>query len=215
MIENFLHFIGPRLRRGFEPKTILDLGCCSGEQSVELAVAFPNADVHAFECSPDVLRLASENFTASGIGMRLQLHSVAVDCETGEREFWVADPTINCGAGSFFVSTGHERIQPLNQGAIKVTTTRLDEWAVSEGITRFDLVWADLQGAELAAFWGMGELLLTVEAAHVEVAFQELYRGQPLLDEVRSYLQTFGLRLWVVIHDASGYFGDAIFIRDV
>jgi FkbM family methyltransferase len=214
MIEHFLHFVRMTGRVYPEPMTILDLGCCTGDQSVELAKAFPKATIHAFECNPDVLPLAADTLRQASLGQRLHLHAYAVDVRTGERDFWKSDPEVNKGAGSFLVSTGHEALQPLRQQLIQVPSIRLDEWAAAAGIARFDLVWADLQGAELGAFLGMGEMLITVELAHVEVAFRELYRGQPLIDDVRRYFMTFGLRLWAVIHDRSGYFGDAIFVRD-
>ena len=214
MIEHFLHFLQASNLRHFEPRTILDLGCCTGEQSVELANAFPMAEVHAFECSEDAISFARVTFSQGELGQRVRLHPLAVDRQAGYREFWLADPSVNMGAGSFFRSTGHETLQPLNQRRVSVPAVRLDEWAAQHGIERFDLVWADLQGAELLAFQGMGELLRTIRAAQVEVSFRELYAGQPLIDDVRAYLESFGLRMWVVLYDVSGYFGDAIFIRD-
>jgi len=77
-----------------------------------------------------------------------------------------------------------------------------------------DFMKVDIEGAELLAFQGMGVLLRTIRAAHIEVSFRELYADQPLIDEVRNYLESFGLRMWVLLYDVSGYFGDAIFIRD-
>jgi FkbM family methyltransferase len=213
MIEHFLHFLKASHLRDFQPQTILDLGCCTGEQSIELATAFPSATVHAFECSPDALPLAAETFARADLGDRVQLHPRAVDRQSGPREFWLADPAVNRGAGSFYRSTGHEDLQPLNQRPVTVQAVRLDQWAAEHGVEQFDLIWADLQGAELLAFQGMGDLLKSVEAAHVEVTFRELYRGQPLAADVQAYLEQFRLRLWVVIHDISGYFADAIFIR--
>jgi FkbM family methyltransferase len=213
MIEHFLHFLNASHLRDFQPQTILDLGCCTGAQSVELATAFPTATVHAFECSPDALPLAAETFARAEFGNRVILHPFAVDRRAGTREFWAADPTINGGAGSLYRSTGHEELQPLNQRRTTVSAIRLDEWAAENGVEHVDLVWADLQGAELRALEGMGELLHGVEAVHVEVTFRELYAGQPLFDEVRNYLERFRLRLWVLLYDITGYFGDAIFIR--
>lgn len=213
MIEHFLHFLQSSHLRDFQPQTILDLGCCTGAQSVELANAFPGATVHAFECSPDALPVTAATFENLDLGQRVRLHPYAVDRQTGPRDFWLADPDINTGAGSFFRSTGHEELQPLNQRRVNVWAVRLDEWAAQNSIERFDLVWADLQGAELLALEGMGDLLWSVEAAHIEVTFRELYARQPLVDDVRSYLDRFGLRLWATIHDVTGYFGDAIFVR--
>lgn len=50
----------------------------------------------------------------------------------------------------------------------------------------------DLQGAELKALKGMGELLRQFKYAYIEVNEDQLYRGCPLVGEVDNYLARYG-----------------------
>ena len=50
----------------------------------------------------------------------------------------------------------------------------------------------DLQGAELLALRGMGDLLHRFSYAYIEVNEKELYKGCPLVKEIDDYLAAFG-----------------------
>jgi len=50
----------------------------------------------------------------------------------------------------------------------------------------------DLQGAELLALRGLGEMLWWFEYVYVEVNERELYQGCPLVREIDDYLSRFG-----------------------
>lgn len=52
----------------------------------------------------------------------------------------------------------------------------------------------DLQGAELLAMQGMGEVLRRFKYAYVEVNRDELYKGCPMVEEVDEFLAKFGFR---------------------
>ena len=53
----------------------------------------------------------------------------------------------------------------------------------------------DLQGAELLALQGMGDLLNGVRYVHTELSFRAMYTGQALFADVHSYLHTRGFGL--------------------
>ena len=71
----------------------------------------------------------------------------------------------------------------------------------------------DLQGAELLALRGMGDMLRTVRAIQLEITYRELYHGQLMWPEVRKFLESRGFRLVDEWPDVCGYFGDAVFVR--
>jgi len=50
-----------------------------------------------------------------------------------------------------------------------------------------------LQGAELHALRGMGELLHRFDHAYVEVNVKQLYQGCPFVSQIDDYLRGFGL----------------------
>ena len=78
---------------------------------------------------------------------------------------------------------------------ITVHVTRLDQWAASRNLTHLDFLWLDLQGMELAALAGCGNLLSTVRAIHCEVQNIPLYAGAPLYPEISQWLQSRGFRV--------------------
>jgi hypothetical protein len=56
-----------------------------------------------------------------------------------------------------------------------VECTTLASAAAALGIARVDLIWMDLQGAELLALQGMGDLLNGVRYVHTELSFRAMY----------------------------------------
>jgi FkbM family methyltransferase len=206
LIDRFLKSVPGNLS---ESPIILDIGSNTGEQAREFAVQFSNARIFAFEARPQSAELIRRNVEANP---RIQVIEAAVHEFDGETDFHAVDDK-NPGASSLFVGSGVQSIHPIRQTSIRVPALRLDTWANRTGIERFDLVWMDLQGAELLALRGMGEMLATVRAIQLEITYRELYHGQVMWPEVRRYLEDHGLRLVDEWPDVCGYFGDAVFIR--
>jgi FkbM family methyltransferase len=75
---------------------------------------------------------------------------------------------------------------------ILVKVTKLAEWAEANHVLRVDFLWLDLQGMELAALKGCGDLLSGVHAIHCEVQNIELYSRSPLYADLSSWLKSRG-----------------------
>jgi SAM-dependent methyltransferase len=60
----------------FRPKRILDLGCSAGGASVAYAASFPDAEVHAVDAGPAILRYAHAR--AEALGVRVHFHQMDV-----------------------------------------------------------------------------------------------------------------------------------------
>jgi FkbM family methyltransferase len=106
----------------------------------------------------------------------------------------------NGGQSSSFLELGtHKEAHPTVKYTrqVRLKTIRVDTLFKQEQITLEKGQWflnADLQGAELLALKGMGELLRRFDWAYVEVNIAQLYKGCPLVSEVDSYLLNFGLQ---------------------
>jgi FkbM family methyltransferase len=139
----------------------------------------------------------------------LVLHGVAWSVSGEKREFNIAS---NGQSSSLYGMTKHRDYYPgiAEMGSIEVTTTRLDD-LVPEG-SRFDFVNLDIQGAELDALKGLGELLAEVDWIYSEVNREELYAGIPLVAELDAYLRSFGFRRVVTVWTDAGW-GDALYSR--
>ncbi len=68
----------------------------------------------------------------------------------------------------------------------------------------------DVQGFELCALRGMRDTLARADYVHAEVSFVELYRGQPLADEVIAFLRLRRFRLAGIHNLTAGPTGEAV-----
>ncbi len=193
-----------------EPRVILDVGARFCRTSVTFARKYPNAKVFAFEANPESFQTCQRKARSRG---NLAVTFGAVHQFDGEVTFY-QDNNGNPGASSLFRRI-RKSDHPTTRGQaeIKVPAMRLDTWAKKHSVDRFDLVWMDLQGAELLALQGMGDLLDTVAALYLEVEFVPLYHGQPLFGEVDRFLVNRGFECLEAWKKKHGRFGDAAYIR--
>jgi SAM-dependent methyltransferase len=61
---------------GFQPQRILDLGCSAGGASVAYAASFPQAELHAVDAGPAILRYAHAR--AEALGVAVHFHQMDV-----------------------------------------------------------------------------------------------------------------------------------------
>jgi FkbM family methyltransferase len=194
-----------------DAKIILELGSRDGIQAIELAELWPAARVYAFECNPAALAACRRNLAGHD---RITLVEMAVAEQDGPIPFHpIAN---NAGASSVLVPSGdYDSVEWYNLGqAVTVPATRVDSWAAANGISTVDVVWADLQGYELAALRGMGAMLSGVRLANLELELRPIYEGQPLLPEIVAHMQAQGLALAEFHSNAPHHWwGDGIFVR--
>lgn len=194
MIEKFANHILDKSK----DYIIFDIGSRDCEQSIEFYKAFPNAKIYAFECNPNTLELCKRNIQA--YSDRIQLIEGAVCDYDGDITFYPINQkkTIttwndgNPGASSLFKSNGKYTVEKYVQDEIKVNAHRLDTIMQKYNIPRVDIIWMDLQGAELLAMKGMGEHLDRVSYIHTEVSHKEMYTGQVMYAELNNFIVSKG-----------------------
>jgi FkbM family methyltransferase len=126
--------------------------------------------------------------------------------------------TNNNGQSSSFLPFGtHATVHPdvtvVRQ--ISVTTIRLDKLLKDNNldIADYDFINIDIQGAELFALRGFGELLKKVKYAYLEVNEKELYKGCALLPQIDEYMKEYGFeRVDIKMAGDTGW-GDAFYIQ--
>ena len=200
--------IPPRILRkllNVEPTSVLHVGAHKAEELplyrqaqfgptvwVEAQADLINALRKTVESSGDVVVHACA-WSESGIPMTLQIS--------------------NNGESSSLFDLGTHRTEHPNICMVreeKVVTSRLRD-AVPSGYG-FDFVNLDIQGAELEALKGMGDLLDSVRWVYTEVNREELYIGIPRVDELTEWLGRRGLARACVAWTKHNW-GDALFIR--
>lgn len=124
----------------------------------------------------------------------------------------------NGGQSSSFLEFGtHKQEHPTVHfvGRVTMLTKRLDNLLKKHQLEIGEnwFLNADLQGVELLALKGMGDLLHRFKYAYIEVNEKHLYKGCSLIKEMDDYLAGYGLTRRETKMTSSGW-GDALFIRD-
>ena len=136
-----------------EIDTIFELGSRDGLDALELQKYF-QAQVYAWECNPDSIKLCRQNLSQTTI----QLVEKAVWSKNQMIKFFPITNG-NIGASSAYEINSDYPHEILIQKEIEVEAVRIDSFYQD----KIDLVAMDLQGAELEALKGMGDLLSTTK----------------------------------------------------
>ncbi len=211
LFQDILGYINPN-----SVNVVLDVGSRDAKEAITMKEVFPKAQVYAFECNPPAIKLCEQNI---GNLADIILVPKAVSDVNGKIDFFAIDPEKsitrqsdgNIGASSLFIANPAFPHEKYYQNKITVESITLERWAEEVGVRDIDILWIDLQGAELKAFQGMGPLLSRTKIIFTEVEFKEMYLGQPLFSEVDRYLTANGFYL-LKLHP-SDWFGNALYVR--
>lgn len=205
---------------GRDEWVVYDIGANDAGSGIAYARAFPNCRVELFEAHPEVAQIARARLAAAGLADRAKLYEFAASNADGVAQFHVSSQPDAAGwrkrvsdSSSLLEPAKHTELHPNIAFAetIEVPTRRLDEWLVESGAKPPQFIHMDVQGAELMVLEGLGAALEHVEAIWLEVERVELYKGQPLVDDVNRFLGSNGFELAI---DAVGYsFDNQLWLR--
>lgn len=174
---------------------VLDLGAHDGSDSEELALLFPGGHVWAFEAQSDLygkLRRRLENYPNA-----TAIHA-AVNDTNGVVTFHQSSGG-SFGSGSILVPTGHLDSHPTvvfqSRDRELVPALSLKSFLSEAEVPKVDLIWMDLQGAELLALRGLGNFLANVSVIYTEVSSIPLYKGASTYAQLQSFLSGFGFKV--------------------
>ena len=196
-------------------RTIVEAGARDCSETLDFHHAFPGARIFAFECNPATLPACRS--AVKGLE-RVRLIEKAVSDREGTVRFYPTDParTItkhahgNPGASSLFRAREDYPHETYVQNEIEVECTTLGRLMREENVASIDLLWMDIQGAELLALKGLGERLRNVKLIHLEGEFIPIYEGQPLLADVHRLLHAHGFG-FLGYTSYSRYTADAVY----
>jgi FkbM family methyltransferase len=173
-------------------RTVVDVGANRGQFGLFARRCHPSARLIAFEPLPVP---ASRFRRVLGGDAYVTLHMAALGFDRGSAAMHA---TRSDDCSSLFPPTAQQ--QRLSAGAIEVGTQnvhigRLTDFVKRETIRPPALLKLDVQGYELEVLRGAEELLQAFDWIYAECSFVELYRGQPLADEVITWLRERGFRV--------------------
>lgn len=182
-----------------ETLTIFEIGACEGEDSIKYARLFPNATLYAFEPLPNNIKLMEENYAKYGV-TNVFTYNQALSAQEGTAEFYVSEgrpedaPESDWDYGnkssSLLPPDKHletASFVKFNQ-KIKVNTTTIKSFCEANDIETVDFIHLDVQGAELIVLEGASNFISRIKAIWLEVSKVPLYKGQPLVDEVKEFM---------------------------
>ena len=179
-------------RERIAPRTIIDLGANVGQFARAASSAFPEASIYSVEPNPEVVGQLRSNLADVS---RLKVFATAVGDVDGEIEF-------HCNSHSQSSSIlRHSAADEKASGAngrtrtVVVPIQKLDTLFANVQLESPTLLKLDLQGYELAALKGAGQLLQRVDYIVVEAVFEEFYVGEPHFEDIWEFLRAAGFRM--------------------
>jgi 2-O-methyltransferase len=176
---------------GKENPTILEIGCHDGENTLWFIEKFKEARVHCFEPDPRAIKKFKDNFSQY---KNVTLHEFALGDEVGKATFHQSSHTDPNGdwdaSGSLMAPKNHLTEYPwvTFDSSVTVDVETLDAFCEKNGIQEVDLIWMDVQGAELKVIAGGAKTFMNTRFIVTEYNNKELYSGQPKMKQILEAL---------------------------
>lgn len=176
------------LERLSDSPCIIEAGTSIGQHTEVFAKRFPNGQIIGFE---PIFELFEECKKRTQNYRNVNVFNLALG-NKGQNEitlYW-DDETKHDSASSLQphenMSSYYPNLTFQTKRVVKSKT--LDDVVVENRLKKIDLLWLDLQGAELSVLRNGGMYALSLcKYVHIEVAKSQMYRSQPLLSEVSQF----------------------------
>lgn len=192
-------------RHNIKPKGVLHIGANVGEEAPIYDLLGIKKQIW-IEGNPEVFLKLKQNINHNP-------HAVALNYVIGDENKPVTFHIANNGSQSSSVlELGTHKEQHPNVhyvGDIETTMHRIDSLGLD--LTDVDFLNIDLQGAEVMALTGMGDLLSGFKWAYLEVNKADVYKGCVQIDNMDLFMMHKGFRR--IETKWCGNWGDALYIK--
>jgi FkbM family methyltransferase len=194
------------------PKTIIEAGAADGIDTFIFASNFPSATVFAIE---PVKQQYEHLLLKSKQASNIQLFNFALSDKNGEGSIFVGNGVGalgGMGSSSLLKPYRHEEFFPEIKFEFEqsITTLTLEKFISDAQIDEVDLLWLDIQGAELAVLNASQEILMRkVKFLHLEISRVKLYEDMPNERAIRKFLRDAGFKC--VIDRVGAISGNALY----
>jgi len=193
-----------------KPEGVLHIGASEGQERGAYLINGIHRQIW-IEAIPEVYETLKENLKTNPQAKAI---NACISDRDGEQvTFHIAS---NGGQSSSILDFDtHSQVHPDVKFVkdITLTTERIDTIFSPDYFKGEWLLNIDLQGAELKALHGMGNLLKSFKWAYIEVNNKHLYKDCPLIGDIDSYMGNFGFTRVDLKWCGNFGWGDAIYIR--
>lgn len=174
------------LRRLANIQMIADIGANRGQFALVARHCFPDAVIYSFEPLPDPAKLFRQVFCFDS---NVYLYESAVGKENVETTIHIS--ARDDSSSLLPITDIQNQLFPgtAEQSTRTIRVCRLEELLKQDQVISPALLKLDVQGYELEALCGCGNLLSRFYWIYVECSFVELYDGQALAGEVIAWLR--------------------------
>ena len=192
-------------------KNIVIVGACEGREIRRLLRTYRNAKIHAFEPSPRYFGNLVKMYKKS---TRVFSYNIAIAHTDGKKSFFEGSLP---GTGSILpLSNFSKSTYGITETEkFTVDSKSLDSFFNSNNPQiEIDLLWIDVQGAEIQVLNGALETLKHTKCVFIEVSnLFPLATGGALADEIQDILSTKGFFLVGLGLDSSNLTGNALYAK--
>jgi FkbM family methyltransferase len=199
------------LMKGFNSLCIVDVGANIGDTAAKYLRLFPEAQLYCFEPFPSTVETLRSRFSNYS---RIQIYPIALSDYSGTTELYVStfsdmNSLLPPERAWGFDSTPNK---------VHVPSQTLDSFCEESSIQEIHVLKLDVQGGEIHVLNGALNLLRTnaIWLIYAEVSIYPLYRAQPQLRDILSYLGEFNYELFNIYNANESktgqlLWGDALF----
>lgn len=172
--------------------TIIDVGANQGQFAIASNNKFPNATIISFEPLPEMYEQFKANVNNNP---KITIHNMALGDEEGVIDFYRNEHSH--ASSALVISDKQKETIPgtSNTTKIQVKVDRLDNVAASWTLKGPVLLKLDVQGYEKKVLLGAPGLLKKIDYLLFETSFVPMYEGEPLFDEMHTFLKEAGFEI--------------------
>jgi FkbM family methyltransferase len=172
---------------------------------------FPNSKIHCFEPIPETAEWCKKNIKDRN---NIIFYEKAIGLIDGNIKFHKVING-NIGASSLYkANNNHYYGKSYIQEEIEVECIRGDSFLRNNSINQIDLIWMDVQGAELEVLKSFDFHLKNIKAIHTEVGLSKIYDKSTIKNELIEFLEKQDFQLVSSISNELGIEEDLVFINN-
>ena len=180
-------------------RVAFDIGANVGSWSVLMHKLNPECQIFAFEPIPKIFELLKINGSFNSGEQISAINAAVSDCD-GEMDFQVPGNVAIFGRLAPKNASSLSDSRFAEASASKVQTIRLDNFCVSRNIEIIDFLKIDVEGFELSALRGLGDLIYNkrVRAIHIETIRENHERAGECFDSLLKFVHDCGYSFYLL-----------------